>query len=69
MTETITLTFTNAQPTLVLLPVEPSQAPAEFAQVLVGAKGDPGDTQVIGGVDNLGGFTTDPTFYYIIAST
>lgn len=66
MTETITLSFTNAQPTLVLLPVEPSQAPAAFASVLVGAKGDSGD---IGDVDALNGFTTDPIFYYILAST
>lgn len=63
--EVINLTFTNAQPTLVLLPVEPSQAPAAFASVLVGAKGDPG---VLGATNDLSGFSTDPIFYYLLAS-
>lgn len=66
MTETITLEFTNALPTLVLLPVAPEEAPAAFASVLVGNKGDPGS---LGDADDIEGFTTDPTFYYILAST
>lgn len=65
MSETITLSFTNANPTLVLFPVGPEQAPIAFAQVLIGAKGDDGS---LGNVDDIGGFTTDPLFYYILAS-
>ena len=63
MSETITLTFSNAQPTLVLLPVSPEEAPAEFAQVLVGPKGVDVD------VNQPDGLFTAPTFYYILAST
>lgn len=66
------LTVTNALPNIVLLSVGPEDAPAEFAAVIVGAKGEKGDTGdigEIGAIDNLGGFSTDPTFYYILAST
>jgi len=64
--DTITLKFTNEQPTLILMPVEPQNAPASFVSVLVGEKGQSGD---IGVTDDLDGFTTDPLFYYILAST
>lgn len=59
MNDIIELTFTNASPTLMLVPVTPSEAPAQFAQVLVGDKGDSGVA---------GEFPTDPLFYYILAS-
>ncbi len=65
MNDIIELTFTSASPTLVLVPVQPSEAPAAFSQVLVGAKGDPGTA---GDADNIEGFTTNPLFYYILAS-
>jgi hypothetical protein len=65
-------TVTSAQPNMVLLSVGPEDAPAEFASVLIGPKGDKGDTGDIGDIgatDDLGGFTTNPTVYYILAST
>jgi len=62
MDDIIQLTFTNASPTLVLVPVTPSEAPAAFAPVIVGEKGSAGDA------DDITGFTTNPLFYYILAS-
>lgn len=61
--EVLNLTFTNASPIMVLLPVDAEAAPAEFAQVIVGAEGS------LGSVEDLEGFTTPPTAYYILAST
>lgn len=64
MNELIELTFTTAEPTLVLLPVTPSEAPAAFADVIVGKNGDATDVET----DDLEGFTTDPIFYYLLSS-
>ncbi len=58
--EIINLTFQNVQPTLVLIETSPSEAPAEFTQLLVAEKPD---------VNDLEGFTTNPLAYYILAST
>ncbi|MNI40599.1 hypothetical protein D3C85_650590 [compost metagenome] len=65
-------TLTNTLPNMVLQAVSPDDAPAEFASVIIGPKGDKGDTGSIGDIgatDDLGGFTTNPTVYYILAST
>lgn len=61
--EIISLSFTNKQPMLLLVPTSPSQAPIEFVQVLAGRDGEDVAT------DNLDGFTTEPLAYYILAST
>lgn len=58
--ETIEVTFSNFQPTFLLIETAPSEAPAEFTQLLVAEKPD---------VNNLEGFTTNPLAYYILAST
>ncbi|QNR53849.1 hypothetical protein phiK7A1_061 [Pseudomonas phage phiK7A1] len=63
----IILAFQNAIPNLVLLPVGPDDAPAEFAQVIVGEKGDTGDLDTVEDIDSIAGFTTDPLFYYLLA--
>ena len=65
---TINCEFTNAYPTISLIPTNPIDAPAAFVSVLVGEKGDPGEIEDID-TDELEGFTTDPIFYYILAST
>ena len=43
MNDMIELTFTRAIPEFVLIPTEPTEAPAEFVDVLVGPRGPAGN--------------------------
>lgn len=63
MAETIAITFTNSSPQLTLKPSTPEELPISLAEAIQGVSG------VMGNPEDMEGFTTDPTFYYILAST
>lgn len=63
MADTIPITFTNTNPQFTLKPVSPEELPISMAEAIQGVSG------TIGNPEDIEGFTTDPTFYYILAST
>lgn len=66
MADTIAITFTKVSPTFNLSFVAPQELPISIAEAIQGVSGTNG---AIGNPEDIEGFTTDPTFYYILAST
>lgn len=63
MEDIIQITFTNTNPQFSLKPSSPEELPISLAEAIQGVSGS------IGNPGDIEGFTTDPTFYYILAST
>lgn len=66
MADTIPITFTNTNPRFNLKAVAPEELPISMAEAIQGVSGT---NSTIANPEDIEGFATDPTFYYILAST
>lgn len=66
MADIIQITFTNTNPQFSLKPSSPEELSISITEAIKGLSGADGS---MGNAENIEGFTTDPTFYYILAST
>lgn len=64
MVETITLTFTKNIPSFSLALVSPTQLPIKMSEAIKGVSGAD-----LSNPEDIEGFPTDPTFYYILAAS